>query len=260
VVLHGPAGKVWVFNERPLTPGDRSADGLSLEGGAGRTTLAWEDGALVIRLDEPTKPFFERMAPRLRGVIRLRPGTLHGRPRPLDAAGAQRWHCVAPEARVSVDLDAPGVRFEGPAYHDANHGDVALEESFSRWSWCRAQLEEGAAVLYDTVDRTGMERPLGWLFRRDGGVETLAPSEVADLGRARWGVARRTRTESVAAARLVRTLEASPFYARSLVGMRLRGQDVTAFHESLDLDRFRAPWVRFLLPWRIRREGGRPGA
>jgi carotenoid 1,2-hydratase len=70
---------------------------------------------------------------------------------------------------------------------------------------------------------------------------------------------RRTRTESAAATRLVRTLEASPFYARSLVELRLRGQDVTAFHESLDLDRFRAPWVRFLLPWRIRREGGRPG-
>jgi carotenoid 1,2-hydratase len=260
VALHGPEGDVWVFNERPLAPGARSTDRLVLDGASGGTTARWEDGRLVLRLDEPSKPFFERMAPRLRGEIRLTPGTLHGRANVLDAAGVQRWHCVAPGARVSVDLEAPRVRFEGTAYHDANHGDVALEASFRRWSWCRAPLPEGTAVLYDTVGRDGVARPLGWLFRQDGATEPLAPAEVVELGRARWGVARRTRTESAAGTRLVRTLEASPFYARSLVAMRLRGRDVTAFHESLDLDRFSSAWVRFLLPWRIRREGGRHGA
>jgi carotenoid 1,2-hydratase len=256
VTLHGPGGKAWVFNERHIAPNARSPDTLALDGSTGRTQLAWEDGDLVIRLDEPTRPFFERMTPRLRGCIRLKPGVLHGLPNVLDGKGAQRWFCVSPQARISVELDTPGIRFDGDAYHDANHGDVALEESFTRWTWCRAPLSEGTAVLYDTVDRDGVIRPLGRLFRDDGTVEALMPAEVAKLGRARWGIARTTRTEAASVTRVVQTLEASPFYARSLVSLRLRGQDVTAFHEALDLGRFASPWVQFLLPWRIRREGG----
>ncbi len=256
VALHGPEGRVWVFNERPLQRGARTADALDLAGRTGRSSIAWEASALVIRVDEPSKPFFERMAPRVRGTIRLTPGALHGAPRELDAARAQRWHCVAPAARVEVDLEAPALRFEGAAYHDANHGDLPLEASFDRWTWCRAPLEGGTAVLYDTVDREGSQRPLGLFFRHDGTHEPLEPRDVVPLGRARWGVSRATRTEDAAATALVRTLEASPFYARSLVRLRLRGEDIVAFHESLELKRFSARWVQALLPWRIRREGG----
>ena len=49
------------------------------------------------------------------------------------------------------------------------------------------------------------------------------------------------------------TLEDAPFYARSVIATRLRGEDVTAVHESLSLDRFRAPWVQAMLPFRIPR-------
>jgi carotenoid 1,2-hydratase len=255
VVLHGPAGKVWVFNERPVRPGARTRDGFALPGRTeAGTSVAWEDGALVIRVDEPSRPFFERMAPRVTGTIRVVPSVLHGAPRSLDSEGNQIWHCVAPSARVVVALEAPELRFEGAAYHDANHGSVPLEASFDRWSWCRAALRGGTAVLYDTVDRDGRCRPQGWFFGDDGGFEPLEPEELAPLGRARWGVARATRTEDARVTRVVRTLEASPFYARSLVNMKLRGEQVTAFHETLELKRFAARWVQLLLPWRIRRE------
>jgi carotenoid 1,2-hydratase len=53
----------------------------------------------------------------------------------------------------------------------------------------------------------------------------------------------------------VRTLEDTPFYARSLLSVgNNAGVARLAMHESLDLERFRSPWVRRLLPFRMRRE------
>jgi carotenoid 1,2-hydratase len=49
------------------------------------------------------------------------------------------------------------------------------------------------------------------------------------------------------------TLVDAPFYARSVLNMRIAGQPVTAMHESLSLDRFSAGWVQALLPFRMPR-------
>ena len=54
-------------------------------------------------------------------------------------------------------------------------------------------------------------------------------------------------------ATLARTLEDTPFYARSLVGTRLFGHAATSVHESLDLDRFRSRIVQAMLPFRMPR-------
>jgi carotenoid 1,2-hydratase len=48
-------------------------------------------------------------------------------------------------------------------------------------------------------------------------------------------------------------LEDTPFYARSNVAGRLLGENILAFHESLDLDRFDSRWVEVLLPFRMPR-------
>jgi carotenoid 1,2-hydratase len=50
-----------------------------------------------------------------------------------------------------------------------------------------------------------------------------------------------------------RTLEDTPFYARSVLQTRLLGQDAIAVHESLSLDRFRNPIVQAMLPFRMPR-------
>ena len=68
--------------------------------------------------------------------------------------------------------------------------------------------------------------------------------------RSRWGIERAARGED---ARVVRTLLDAPFYARSLVTSRRDGAPVLAMHESLDLERVQAPWVRMLLPFRMPR-------
>ncbi len=249
VALHGPHGNIWVFTERPRQAHHRTASQLDLGGG---TKMRWQDGQLVVTLDEQTKPFFERMVPQLRGELRLEPGTLHGQPLALDAQGLHRWWCIAPHARLEVTLVQPEVRFSANAYHDANHGLVPLESSFGGWNWCRGSVRAGTAVTYDTVDSAGHLRRLGIVFGRDGSRHAFRPENEVDLGRATWGIDRGVRSEGNA--RVLRTLEASPFYARSLVQLHWLGQTTTGIHETLNLQRFSAPWVRFLLPWRIRRE------
>jgi carotenoid 1,2-hydratase len=48
-------------------------------------------------------------------------------------------------------------------------------------------------------------------------------------------------------------LEDAPFYSRSLLRTSLYGEPADAIHESLDLNRFRAPLVQAMLPFRMPR-------
>lgn len=247
--LHGPDGELWVMTERPRAQVERSAERLAI----GSTVLERRGDALVVRFDERTKPFFQRMPRRISGEIVLRPSAVHGEPVALDHAGRHTWWPVAPHARVEVTLDRPGVRFSGVGYHDANRGLEGLEQGFRSWNWCRLSLDDGAAVLYDTVDREGRRRELGFRFGA-GGVRAFDPPEARALARAPWGIDRATRVDAGGEARVRETLVAAPFYARSVIEADVEGRRAVGVHEALDCDRFDAGWVRFLLPWRIRRE------
>jgi carotenoid 1,2-hydratase len=55
---------------------------------------------------------------------------------------------------------------------------------------------------------------------------------------------------------VISTLEDAPFYARSLIGHRVDGEDAISMHESLDLDRFANPVVKAMLPFRMPRARG----
>jgi carotenoid 1,2-hydratase len=59
--------------------------------------------------------------------------------------------------------------------------------------------------------------------------------------------------EGPEAARIRRSLEDTPFYARSLLDCRILGHRVEAVHETLDARRFALWWVQNLLPWRMPR-------
>jgi carotenoid 1,2-hydratase len=73
------------------------------------------------------------------------------------------------------------------------------------------------------------------------------------LPRGFWRLPRTTRTDRGTQARVMQTLEDSPFYARSVVETHLLGRRVTAMHEALSLDRFDTPWMRLLLPFKAPR-------
>ena len=76
---------------------------------------------------------------------------------------------------------------------------------------------------------------------------------VAARAASAWRIARRTRCESGASARVEQTLEDGPFYARSLLRTHLLGDEVGAMHESLDMTRWRRPLVQAMLPFRMPR-------
>jgi len=257
--IAGPDGELWVFTEIDRSGVARSDTEFALSGPHGSARLERRGGALFIEFDARTKPFFQRMPPRVKGRIRLTPTARFDHPVSIDGDGRHTWWALAPHARVEVELDAPDIRFSGPAYHDCNRGLEGLEDGFASWTWSRVELPHGTAVLYDVLDRKGRARELGWVFGDEGTIEPIAPPERRILKPAGWGIDRATRVDPGGDAKVVQTLVASPFYARSIIETTVGGHRATGIHEALDCDRFAAGWVRFLLPWRIRSapRGGR---
>ena len=243
VALYGET-RAWAMTERGRTALQRSGTELMI----GPSALHWDGTALTILIDERTMP----LARRLRGTVRVLPEAMTGRSFALDAAGRHRWSPLAPRAQVEVTLQSPAVRWSGRGYFDCNEGDEALEASFASWHWCRAGLEDGTAILYEVTPHHGTGGSLALRIDRSGGVTDFAPPPAVTLRSTRWRVPRATRADD-GQATVSRTLENTPFYARSVLNSRLFGQRVTAMHESLSLRRFCHPMVQAMLPFRMPR-------
>ena len=242
VALYGSPRR-WAMTERGSKALQRDATHLAI----GPSALHWDGTCLVIRVDEVTAP----LPSRVRGEVRVHPAALTGRTFALDGAGRHLWSPLAPVSRVEVVLDKPSLRWSGPGYLDSNEGTAALESDFLDWDWCRAPTATGATILYNARRRVGGEQALALRVDHAGRVEPMAPPPPASLPPTRWRMARHTRSDS--APRVRRTLEDTPFYARSLIETELGGETVLAMHEQLSLRRFRAPWVQAMLPFRIPR-------
>ena len=248
-VLYRPGGKRWAFTERGRGAVERETERFAV----GPSEIAWRGDHLRVLLDEMSVP----LPVRLRGEVRLFPETLNRQSWPLDANGLHHWQPVAPRARVEVDLDAPAERWKGSGYFDSNWGADSLERSFLGWDWSRAEIDGRGVVLYDVERTDGSHEALALGFDRDGSAAPFEPPPQTPLPKTAWRVRRGTRSERPAAAGVVRTLEDTPFYARSLVRSELLGRPCVAMHESLSLERFASPWVQCLLPFRAPRRSGR---
>ncbi len=247
VALYGRPGG-WAMTERGAASVARDATHLRI----GPSGLRWDGEALVFTLDERSMPWGRA----IRGQVRVRPEALTGFSARIDGAGRHRWRPMAPRARVEVALERPGLAWSGTGYLDSNDGDEPLEAGFRRWDWCRAPLGGGdTAILYDTEPRVGPQRSLALRIAGSGEVTRFAPPGVVALPRSRWRLPRFTRAED-GDARVARGLVDAPFYARSVIGTRLLGERAEAVHESVDLDRFRAPWTQAMLPFRMPRAWG----
>jgi carotenoid 1,2-hydratase len=256
VAVYGAGGKHWSMTERGRGANRRSADRFVV----GPSTVAWRAGGLTLQIDEIAVPWPRR----IRGEVRLEAKAMFEHSVALDAAARHHWTALAPCARVEVDLEAPRRRWSGHGYLDMNVGDEPLEDAFASWHWSRAALADGStAVLYEVQrrasdragDRSGALAGFGLRFEPGGTVTSFVPPAPATLPGTGWGIARGTRADDPSRARVRRTLEDTPFYARSVLSQRLLGEDVTAVHESLSLDRFRTRWVQALLPFRMPRRG-----
>jgi carotenoid 1,2-hydratase len=244
VALYGPGrAKRWALTERRRAQRDRTTLAI------GPSALAWAGDALTIRIAETTVPFPSA----IRGTVLVHPMALTGHTATLDAAGRHRWSPIAPVGRVEVALDRPALRWSGHAYLDSNAGERPLEADFARWDWSRADLRDGAALLYDVARRDGTDLSLALRMDRAGRVAAFDPPPAAALPGTGWRVRRATRADAGSQPTVRRTLEDTPFYARSVLDTRLLGQPAVAMHESLSLDRFRSPVVQLMLPFRMPR-------
>lgn len=265
VALYGPRGDRWALTER----GSRSVARGERDLAIGPSSMEWDGTELRIAFDETTAP----IPSRLRGRVRIRPADLAGDVFALDAASKHAWSPIAPVATAEVDLESPSLRFRGAAYIDSNAGDEPLERAFSSWTWSRSSSPSETAVTYDVRRADGSSALIAKVFGAGGEARDLEGLREMPLGRTRWGVDRSIQADAAMSPiskmqtaptmpktpkmpKIVRTLEDTPFYARSLASASFGGRTSVVMHESLSLDRFKQGWVRFLLPFRMRRELG----
>lgn len=243
VALYGPRASRWALTERGGGKLSRGADHLAV----GPSTLSWNPGGLDAEINEIGAP----LPYCVRGRIRLHPEPATPVTFKLDPAGRHRWTPLAPRARIEVALERPALRWQGTAYLDSNDGDAPLEQDLVGWDWSRSHGRGGTRIYYDVTARTGANVCHGVHYGLAGEPDFIPVPPRRELVRTGlWRVPRTTRAAMENRLPSVRTLEDTPFYARSL----LHGQDnESTIQESLSLDRFRQPIVQLMLPFRMRR-------
>jgi carotenoid 1,2-hydratase len=246
VALYGEDARRWTMTERGARHVRRSAREFVV----GPSRLHWDGSALVIDIDEVGVP----MPRRVRGQVRVHPAGLSRFVTSLDDAGRHRWGPIGPCSRVEVALDRPGLRWRGHAYLDSNEGDEPISVPFEEWDWSRAQLADGStAVIYDVRLRGGGERVIAERFAPDGTPTAFEPPPRQALPRTFWRIGRTMRSDPRVPARVLHTLEDTPFYVRSVLQSGLLGEQVVSMHETLAVPRLVSPLVQRMLPFRMPR-------
>ncbi|WP_081853299.1 hydroxyneurosporene dehydrogenase [Erythrobacter longus] len=248
VALYGPQHR-WVMHERPQ--GDVRRDATNLE--IGHSAMRWNGDHLEIDIEERDTRLFNPIHRRVAGKVRVHPEALNAASFALDPAENHIWHCMAPRARIEVEMEEPGLSWSGTGYFDHNRGSEPLESGFNTWHWSRAHLKEGAVVCYEGERGDGSLFASAIRFDRHAEASHVELPAVAPLPKSKWQVDRRTRSE-IGVAEVRRTWEDTPFYARSELSSKLFGEEVETVQESLDMRRFGSPVVQFMLPFRMPRK------
>ena len=243
VAIYRKHGNRWSMTERPRGAVSRTANSLTV----GPSQLFWDGTSLTIRINEISVPIPGRIG----GTVRVVPTAVTQQAFSLNEHGNHWWWPIAPCARVQVSLDRPHLRWQGDGYFDMNGGDAPLECSFSDWQWSRGATQNGTAILYEAQRRDGSRVELAVTYDPQGRMQVFEPPPAVTLKRTGWRIGRSVRSDGEAS--IVRTLEDAPFYARSIVSVKLLGEPVTLMHESLSLDRFKMPLVQAMLPFRMPR-------
>jgi carotenoid 1,2-hydratase len=244
VALYGTGGKRWAMTERSSAAVTQTAETFRV----GPSALHWDGRTLAVDIDEVTSP----IPSRIRGQIHLTPRGLNDKVIALDTEGHHKWWPIAPVADVEVALDKPYRHWRGHGYLDSNWGAVPLEQSFTTWHWSRADLSDGAAILYDVNRRNDDPLAVALRFDENNKAYVFDAPAIRPLPKTGWRIHRETRSETDHATVLA-TFEDTPFYARSMIETQLLGETVTAMHESLDMDRFIHPTTQFMLPFKMPR-------
>jgi carotenoid 1,2-hydratase len=243
VALYGSPRR-WTMTERNASKINRTQDTYTI----GPSVLQWRNSELVIDINEIGAPLPQR----LRGRVTVTPSRLFDQSFHLDGEGRHRWRPIAPHAHVKVDMENPRLNWSGDGYFDHNNGDEPLEAGFHDWDWSRTHQGRDTIIKYEARTRRGDGCDLSLRLASDGSIKTIPPGIACALPRTSiWRVPRKTRSEP--GAKILKTLEDTPFYARSIIETPHGGEHLTGFHESLDLGRFSNPVVQAMLPFRMPR-------
>jgi carotenoid 1,2-hydratase len=247
IALYGPDRQRWAMTERGVSDLDCSPGMFRL----GPSRLYWQAGALIAEIAEYGMP----LPFPVRGQIRLTPHFKNRETFPITPDGQHLWCPVAPAASVEAAFTHPRLNWRGQGYLDTNSGREPLESAFEYWDWARLSLSGGrTATLYNTELTDGTRQELALIFGADGRPQRVpAPPEARLPPTPVFRIARRTRCDAGARPHLLRTLEDTPFYSRSIIETRIFGEAATGVHESILGGRLRSPLVRLMLPFRMPR-------
>ncbi|SDE06810.1 carotenoid 1,2-hydratase [Rhodospira trueperi] len=247
VCLYGPGGR-WAMTERGKGQVARAPRRLTI----GPSRVEWDGAALTFHIKERCAP----LPFPVEGRVVLRPRKVTSKAFSLDPNDRHRWWPIAPHSEISVEMTQPSLSWTGEGYWDSNWGTESLEAGFKGWWWTRAPLADGgAAILYDTTPRGGGDGArIALRFPPGGEAESFeAPPEAALPSTGVWRIGRATRADAGHAPSVARTVEDTPFYARSILDTHILGEPVRAMHENLDMDRFNMTIVKLMLPFRMPR-------
>lgn len=242
VASYGPRANAWAMTERGRRQLRTTADSLQI----GKSRIDVCEPHIDLSFQERTTPWLRR----LQGNVRVTADHTSSQIFKLDANERHCWQPIAPVARIKVALTHPTIDWQGDAYVDTNYGVRPLEDDFRSWHWSSLRTAAGSDIHYDTLEKSGRRHCIALSANNVNELAPIRSSSSALLQNSRWGIARESQHED---AKIVKTLEDTPFYARSLLS--LGGSDGPAFavHESLSLERFSSAWVRTLLPFRMPR-------
>jgi carotenoid 1,2-hydratase len=242
VALYGRGAARWTMTERKAAALERSRTHFSV----GPSGMAWTGQSLVMDVNEIAAP----LPRRVRGQIRLTPIAWNERRFTIDSRGRHGWMPIAPMARVECAFHDPAMNWSGHGYWDTNAGDEPVAKGFKSWDWSRADQNGHCIALYDAIGLDGTTQQIATRFSQQGSEDFAPPPRIA-LPRTSWSIKRQTQADGPV--QLTKTLENTPFYARSLLQTTLAGKPALAMHETLDVGRFDTPIVRMMLPFRMPR-------
>lgn len=216
----------------------------------GQSRLSRDGDDLVIDIDEPTVP----IPSRLKGKIRLAPAFFNERVFEIEAGGRHCWRPIAPAARVGVEFTEPQFGWAGEGYFDSNFGAEPLEKRFRRWDWARITGPDGNAdIVYDAETFDGERTSLSIGFDRRGKMTSSPfPAPGALPSTAIWRMPRSLGWRG-GPPRIIKTLEDTPFYSRSVIEIDNGGKSGRGVHESFSGERLRSPIVKTMLGFRMLR-------
>lgn len=245
VALYGRPSR-WSMTERGRSSRSRGRYAYRV----GRSLISSNGAELTFDIHERGMPL-----PRaVQGRVKVTMPYCNQRTFSLTQSGKHTWRPICLSARVEVEFDKPGLSWSGHGYVDMNEGAEPLEKGFQYWDWARIPMPDGKTqIRYVTDPRGEPPRSLGLEWTQSGEVKEIDLEPAVDLpDTSVWRISRRAGVVNGVEPKILKTLEDTPFYSRSLV--TYPGLNAPpAVHESVSGDRLSNGIVKCLLPFRMPR-------